>query len=45
MATGSGKTYVMALSIAWQYFNPCIDTDRHGKNLFMLKNIIRNSGL
>jgi type III restriction enzyme len=27
MATGSGKTWVMALSMVWQYFNKISDTD------------------
>jgi type III restriction enzyme len=29
MATGSGKTKVIALAIAWQYFNAVLENDRH----------------
>ncbi len=29
MATGSGKTWVMALAMVWQYFNKLFGTDNH----------------
>jgi type III restriction enzyme len=44
MATGSGKTYVMALSIVWQYFNHKKENQRHYTSKFLLiageKNVI-----
>jgi len=44
MATGSGKTYVMALSIVWQYFNHKFEDDSDYTSKFLLiageKNVI-----
>ncbi len=44
MATGSGKTYVMALSIVWQYFNWKIENKTDYTSKFLLiageKNVI-----
>jgi type III restriction enzyme len=44
MATGSGKTFVMALSIVWQYFNHKIENDDDYTSKFLLitgeKNVI-----
>ncbi|ASI13766.1 type III restriction-modification enzyme subunit R [Candidatus Mancarchaeum acidiphilum] len=44
MATGSGKTYVMALSIVWQYFNHKFESNDDYTSKFLLiageKNVI-----
>ncbi|MGB9760257.1 DEAD/DEAH box helicase family protein [Caldisericum sp.] len=44
MATGSGKTYVMALSIVWQYFNHKFEDDNDYTSKFLIiageKNVI-----
>ena len=44
MATGSGKTYVMALSIIWQYFNHKFENNEDYTSKFLLiageKNVI-----
>ncbi|MEM0136008.1 MAG: DEAD/DEAH box helicase family protein, partial [Thermoplasmatales archaeon] len=44
MATGSGKTYVMALSIVWQFFNNKLENDEDYTSRFLLiageKNVI-----
>jgi len=36
MATGSGKTKVMALAIAWQYFNAMRENDREYAKTFLI---------
>lgn len=36
MATGSGKTYVMAFIVVWSYFNRLIEKDRRYANNFLL---------
>lgn len=36
MATGSGKTKVMSLAIAWQYFNAVREDDQHFAKTFLI---------
>ncbi len=42
MATGSGKTKVLALAVAWQYFNAVLEDDRYyaKTNLLIAPNVI-----